>query len=548
MKKQSFNEYIRKKITKYFMFIFICLFLFLTILVYFTNIRQINNNLKKETENISQCIADDFSLIEKEIYSIIDQYSYLQNKKELKDDLYSLRASTSLKFNFSILDQNEVITSNLYPKNLELLENSQYLEDSIALINKNEKKTIIEAHTSPYSFGQRSSIFMMEKFDDYYIVFEFLEESLKNINKNKSIPLIITDDFDYVIYKDSQNFENSLGKIFVDPDENITYKIPNNLFNQKIIIMKVKNVRFNKQIIILSYTLISFVSVVFLAFIPFLSRKIALGVSAPLDNFIETINSSKNGKLNHSVNINSFYELELLSKQYNSLINSIQTLFEEQSELRNREKWMEIKILQEQFDPHFLYNTLESIRFEVLLNSDNASKMILSLSNLMRYSIKNHAGTVSLRDDLKYIKGYLTLQKMRFDERLIVEIDLPTAFFDLRVPRLLLQPLIENSIKYNMDNIDVLILKISGKQTDKYNIIEIQDNGIGIKEKVLKNLQNNLREKSHSINNYGLFNVHRSIQLLYGSEYGIEIKNIQKGLKVKIYLPRGENNEKNSLS
>lgn len=548
MKKQSFNEYIRKKITKYFMFIFICLFLFLTILVYFTNIRQINNNLKKETENISQCIADDFSLIEKEIYSIIDQYSYLQNKKELKDDLYSLRASTSLKFNFSILDQNGVITSNLYPKNLELLENNQYLEDSIALINKNEKKTIIEAHTSPYSFGQRSSIFMMEKFDDYYIIFEFLEESLKNINKNKSIPLIITDDFDYVIYKDSQNFENSLGKIFVNPDENITYKIPNNLFNQKIIIMKVKNIRFNKQIIILSYTLISFVSVVFLAFIPFLSRKIALGVSAPLDNFIETINSNKNGKLNHSVNINSFYELELLSKQYNSLINSIQTLFEEQSELRNREKWMEIKILQEQFDPHFLYNTLESIRFEVLLNSDNASKMILSLSNLMRYSIKNHAGTVSLRDDLKYIKDYLTLQKMRFDERLIVEIDLPTAFFDLRVPRLLLQPLIENSIKYNMDNIDVLILKISGKQTDKYNIIEIQDNGIGIKEKVLKNLQNNLRENSHNINNYGLFNVHRSIQLLYGSEYGIEIKNIQKGLKVKIYLPRGENDEKNSLS
>src|SRR5699024_1667365 len=153
--------------------ILVCLFLFLTILVYFTNIRQTNNNLKKETEDISQFITDDFILIEKEIYSIIDQYSYLQNKKELKDELYSLRASINLKFNFSILDQNGVITSNLYPKNLELLENSQHLEDSIALINKSEKKTIIEAHISPYSFGQKSSIFMMEKFDNYYIVFEF---------------------------------------------------------------------------------------------------------------------------------------------------------------------------------------------------------------------------------------------------------------------------------------------------------------------------------------------------------------------------------------
>lgn len=538
--KQNFSEFIREEIIKYFILVIVTIFLTITILIYFIVNRQTENNLKNETEEINQYITDDFEVIERETKNIIKKYNIEKNRGKIKKDFYKLRTRTNVKFNFTILNDKEVLTSNLYKHNLKKFQSNKVLKEGIDYVNKYNKNTYVKPNNIDYSPDQDSAILFMVEIDKYYIVFEFLEESLKNLNKDNSTPLVIIDDFDNVLYQDTLNFKDSIGKISIDTNKNTFIADTASLFGQKIYNVKIKNIEFNQQMIFLSYILIFFISLLFLAIIPILSNKIVASVTAPLHNFIKVIETNKKGKLNHLTDINSFYEFDLLGKRYNELLRSIQTYIDSQNELKSREKWMEIKILQEQFNPHFLYNTLESIRFEMILNQENASKMILSLSKLMRYSIKYHEGTVPLKEDIKYINDYLTLQKMRFGNRLNYRLDLSDSSLNVEVPKLLIQPIIENSIKYNMDVVDSLALEIYDEIHSTFCIIVIKDNGVGVSKRELQKLKKNLCEENHTRNNYGLFNVHRAIQLLYGSAYGIKIKDVQQGFSVQIYLPRGE--------
>jgi hypothetical protein len=195
---------------------------------------------------------------------------------------------------------------------------------------------------------------------------------------------------------------------------------------------------------------------------------------------------------------------------------------------------MEIKQLEEQFNPHFLFNILETLKYQIMIDKEKAVEMVLAFAGLMRYSIYYGSTVVALGTDIEYINDYLMLQKLRYNRRLTYSIDIPDELQDCLIPKLLLQPIVENSLSHGL--IDTIHIKIAAKHKDDILIISVEDNGKGIDSVNLQVLRDNLEKESIYKEHIGLYNSHRVIKLLYGSQYGLEIDSCH-GTVVNIRLP-----------
>lgn len=208
-------------------------------------------------------------------------------------------------------------------------------------------------------------------------------------------------------------------------------------------------------------------------------------------------------------------------------------------EKEKRQQKMEVQILQKQLSPHFLYNTLNSIRWMAIIQKQiNIKEMIDSLIKLLNYSIRNVGQMVLLRDEIEIVKHYITIQKIRY-QNLQVNYNITDEFYDAKIIKFIIQPLVENSILHGLAQSNELWkLSIEAiKKEDKMEIV-IEDNGIGIKQQELDKLIENLYNVQEENNHIGLKNIHDRVQLHYGKEYGIKIKSNEiKGTKVSVMLP-----------
>ena len=154
----------------------------------------------------------------------------------------------------------------------------------------------------------------------------------------------------------------------------------------------------------------------------------------------------------YRVSLDTDEEFARVGSKINHMLDSIQELHRQNTELIQLKQAAEINQLTAQFNPHFLYNTLESLRSGMLLEPQKADRLILSLTRILRYSIDDHKEEVLLSEDLTYLNGYLEILKYRFGERFQYELFLEDECLNCLVPKLLLQPIIENSIKYGFQN------------------------------------------------------------------------------------------------
>ncbi len=213
-------------------------------------------------------------------------------------------------------------------------------------------------------------------------------------------------------------------------------------------------------------------------------------------------------------------------------------------QLQNEQQKMEMKMLASQINPHFLYNTLESIRMQALTtgNRDVANSIKL-LGKSMRYVLEN-TGTsfITLQKELDYIETYLTIQKFRFGDR----VNFKTNVDENLQPRtmlilpFLLQPVIENAIVHGLEKItEDGHIETHLEQEGEYLKVTVSDNGAGMNDEELQRLQDNIQKNTlNASNSIGLGNINRRIKLCYGEEYGITIKSTPKeGTKVILYLP-----------
>jgi len=214
------------------------------------------------------------------------------------------------------------------------------------------------------------------------------------------------------------------------------------------------------------------------------------------------------------------------------------------SELIERKRKMEIRHLEEKINPHFLFNVLETLRYEVLIDADKASEMIMAFANIMRYNIYYGDTIVPLKTDIGYVKDYLMLQKMRYNRRLTYSVDIAEELMECRVPKLVIQPIVENALKHGMKNVETINIKITASIENENLKLTVQDNGSGIEPEILDELIKDLEREDVYKEHIGMYNSHRVIRLLYGPPYGLKIESTYgKGTLVNIILPINRGND-----
>lgn len=247
----------------------------------------------------------------------------------------------------------------------------------------------------------------------------------------------------------------------------------------------------------------------------------------------------QNGDFDVSLNIDSSKEFKIIGGDFNNMLNGLKDQIEQNKELAENAAFSQVKQLESQFNPHFLFNTLDNIRFMAKIDAKAADKMIVSLSGLLRYSIRDVREEVTVREDLSNIQYYLNILQIRFNKRFAYEMDVAEDIMDYLIPKLLLQPLMENAVKYGFAGQEKLTVKIRGYQKQEKLVFVCEDDGAGIEEDKLLEIQKNLSENADSSQHFGLYNIDRRIRLMYKGDYGLDITSKKdEGTTVRIVLPK----------
>lgn len=271
---------------------------------------------------------------------------------------------------------------------------------------------------------------------------------------------------------------------------------------------------------------------------------ISKSITRPIDKLLVAIKKMGEGKFSTKVQVNRNDEIGNLIKKFNEMDDKISTLIEENYISSIREKEAIIMSLNIQLNPHFLYNTLNIINWIAIENNEKEiSKMIISLSSMLRYTAHNNEEISDFKKDLEWLKKYIYIMQNRFENKFNVfyEIDEDVEFY--KVPKLFLQPFVENSIIHGFSMIDSGgSLKITGRLEGEMVYFSVEDNGRGMDNKRIKEVMET------NTDNIGIRNVNNRIKLIYGDRYGVTIQSeINRGTRITINLPKSEKTKKSIL-
>ncbi|WP_284638954.1 cache domain-containing sensor histidine kinase [Paenibacillus silviterrae] len=232
-------------------------------------------------------------------------------------------------------------------------------------------------------------------------------------------------------------------------------------------------------------------------------------------------------------------EIGLLQRSFRFMIERINLLIKENYANRLLVKETEFKALQSQINPHFLYNTLESINWMAKVNRQaKISEMVEALAFLLRNAVDLKKPIITLGEELDIVRSYVTIQQTRFEERLVFRMDVPEPLLGTPIPKLTLQPLLENAIHYALEpTIEPCEISITGWESDGTVFLAVEDTGPGVPRDILNKIRNGeVRTKGTGI---GLLNIDERIKITFGEAYGVQTdENVERGARMMIALPR----------
>jgi len=271
----------------------------------------------------------------------------------------------------------------------------------------------------------------------------------------------------------------------------------------------------------------------------FLSRQL----SNSIRKVVASMQIASSGNLDVRVKIDKPMpvEIETIASQFNDMLGKLEYALQKEKEAVQRQKQAEIKALEAQINPHFLYNILDTINWMAIdKNEFDISNAISSLAAILRYAIKNSNAVVDIRDEIQWLKNYIYLQQIRLKNSFKCDINVDTEVYDCKIHKLLLQPFIENSIMHGFAGISrEHNLEINFNLEGEFIKITVKDNGKGIEPSVVEKLNNDMNNETESDSHIGIKNAISRLRMYYGSDACFYIKSILgEGTVITLLIPR----------
>lgn len=371
----------------------------------------------------------------------------------------------------------------------------------------------------------------------------------QNVSIGERGYLYIVDSENNIIYHPQQqlinrglkkeNSEDYLGSYIENSDEGkrlVTIKTVNYTNWKVIAVAYISEIVASKREIVnfLIWILASCILLIILIF-SYISAKI----SQPIKRLEKSMKKVEEGNFDIYIEAKGEDEVVKLSQAFNLMLSKVRSLMSEIVVEQELKRKSELNALQSQINPHFLYNTLDSIVWMAENgNMQDVITMVTSLARLFRISISRGKNIISVEQEIEHARNYLIIQKIRFKNKFTYDIEIQPEVMNLKTTKLILQPLIENSIYHGIEYMqDQGHIKIRAFIIDEKLIYEIVDNGLGIEPEKLQHLLEYETEAKGG-SGIGVKNVHERIQLTYGKEYGLQIESeLEEGTRIKICLP-----------
>lgn len=291
-----------------------------------------------------------------------------------------------------------------------------------------------------------------------------------------------------------------------------------------------------------NFTLFCGAMLAFLIFmVAILIVMIVTDITRPINELCKVTEQVAKGDFSARARVESQDEVAVLADSVNSMTESLEELVSKIKEDERKMRKADLRLLQEQINPHFLYNTLDTIVWLIEGNdSDKAVNMVMSLSEFFRLVLSKGKEYITIQEEELHIKSYLEIQQVRYRDILEYEIRIDPELYQYQILKLTLQPLVENSlyhgIKYKRAKGNILVTgRICGDEAH----FTVEDNGVGMEEEELRKLQEEIKKPCKDTEKgFGLANVNERIRMNFGTEYGMRIDSARgKGTRVEIVIP-----------
>lgn len=516
-KKQNYTEYLRKSFFQYAMVLFVSMALLVVGFFVFDYVTFVHRENANANQRVSSLFGEEYA---RYLNNSISLSGMPEMRNLLKDNsadarayvsraLYDFSNDGTIRSRFLVMDASgSVLLSNFTKTNQQVFADSLFAKRVLSRLDGAHPETLTLLCDADFGGGQRCSYCFARPLSDAEgriagsLFLLMRDEDLSALAQGMSEELLLLDHYDNVVFS-SLLLPSDPGdklptrRLSQDIRENGVYTI-----NGVRMYARLTHLEEGNLDIITLTSIDSRLHMYRVAGIFFLLTLIVLGIL-----------------------------MFLMARLYTGI---------NERSVTNLMRDLEIKNLEERFNPHFVFNVMESVYFQIDENPKKAQEMLLAFSTLMRYSVNQDESRVRLETDIDYLNDYLMLQKIRYNNLLTYRFRIPDELLDCMVPKLLMQPVIENSIRHGYVKDQPLHIEIEAAQEGDTLLFTITDNGKGITEERLKEIRNSFDEEvgEETIRHFGLYNVEKVLSMLYGDRFGLTIKSTPgTGTVVRLAMP-----------
>ena len=478
-----------------------------------------------------------------------DGGSYLEANRLL----YDFINRQELRAYFVLLDADmQVLSSNFSAHNQSIFASSAFAAGAAARMRQEPGATLRYVCTAPVSSEQSCSYTICRAVPDGTgaaagsLLLNLRQEGFRNAVRDTASEVLLTDRYDNLIYTTLDAREDPQDKQpsnkfslpmendgILTLDDSRYYAARGTVGPQGLRLYTLTSLDVQLRMLLYSAGLFAVFLLLLIGIVTAMTRAFTRQNAMELGELKTAVEELKHGGGAEALPAQCSEESQALYTRFRALIAH-------NDELLDRRRQMEIKHLEEQFNPHFVYNVMETVRYQISEDPETASEMLLSFASLMRYSVNYGHTKVSLETDVEYVNDYLLLQKARYNNCLLYEFDIPEELLECRVPKLLLQPVIENSITHGYRAGQTLNIRVRAEHRGDALRFTVSDDGAGIPAERLCELRESFeRDLANEYTAHvGLYNIQKVIRLTYGAPYGVQIESTEgEGTAVTLTIP-----------